>query len=145
VCLPPSWQQTSDPPHPHTHTHTPVGASSCRRGSDRPHTSQRGASAWRQRPAGDTIDGCGRWGRTDRSRRLHSRAEGRTRRSLSHAVVTSGEQDGGPTCSVLQVKSDCSSPQTLSAATTSTMTRKINSTESQTLPRLVEWRLAPTN
>lgn len=50
-----------------------------------------------------------------------------------------------PTCSVLQVKSDCSSPQTLSAATTSTMTRKINSTDSQILPKLVEWRLAPTN
>lgn len=49
------------------------------------------------------------------------------------------------TCSVLQVKSDCSSPHTLSAATTSTMTRKMNSTESQTLPRLVEWRLTPAS
>lgn len=49
------------------------------------------------------------------------------------------------TCRVLQVKSDCSSPQTLSAATTRTMTRKIKSTESQTLPTLVEWRLTPAS
>lgn len=49
------------------------------------------------------------------------------------------------TCRVLQVKSDCSSPQTLSAATTKTMTRKIKSTESQTLPKLVEWRFTPAS
>lgn len=52
---------------------------------------------------------------------------------------------GRPTCSVLQVKSDCSSPHTLSAATTSTMTRKINSTDSHIFPKLVEWRFAPTS
>lgn len=60
-------------------------------------------------------------------------------------IDISHSYNGVPTCSVLQVKSDCSSPQTLSAATTSTMTRKINSTDSQILPKLVEWRLAPTN
>lgn len=52
---------------------------------------------------------------------------------------------GRPTCSVLHTKSDCSSPQTVSAATISTITRKRNSTESQILPREVEWRLAPTS
>lgn len=63
--------------------------------------------------------------------------------NICYYVVKS--QTGRLTCSVLQVKSDCSSPQTLSAATTSTMTRKMNSTESHTLPKLVEWRFAPTN
>lgn len=58
---------------------------------------------------------------------------------------STSDESGHPTCRVLQVKSDCSSPQTLSAATTSTITRNMKSTESQTLPRPVEWRFAPTN
>ena len=39
---------------------------------------------------------------------------------------------------VLQVKSVCSSPHTLSAATISTITLKMKSTDSHTFPKLVE-------
>ncbi|CAG5878323.1 unnamed protein product [Menidia menidia] len=58
-----------------------------------------------------------------------------------------GDQDelqgpqADPGCCVLQVKPDFSSPQTLSAATTSTRMRKMKSTESQMRPMPVEWRL----
>lgn len=55
------------------------------------------------------------------------------------------EHDPAPTCRVLQVKSDCSFPQTLSAATTRTITRKMKSVESQILPREVEWWFTPTS
>ena len=51
-------------------------------------------------------------------------------------LVTVG--DDGLTCRVLQVKSVCSSPHTLSAATISTITRKMKSTDSHTFPRPVE-------
>lgn len=54
--------------------HTPVGASSCRRGYGRPHTLKPGALAQRQRRAEDTTGECGTRGRTDRSKRFHSRA-----------------------------------------------------------------------
>lgn len=57
---------------------TPVGASSYRRGSGRPRTLQPGALGWKQRQAEDTRGGCGRQGRTDRSRHSHSQAEKQT-------------------------------------------------------------------
>lgn len=127
----------------------PGGASSCLCGSCRPRTLQPAASVWTQREAEGTRDGCGRQGRTGRSRRFHSQAETSTQIVWNKTFSTLRSSDtnltGFPTCRVLQVKSDCSSPQTLSAATTSTMTRKMKSTESQIFPKLVEWRFAPTN
>lgn len=57
---------------------TPGGSSSYRHGCGRPHTWQPGAPGWKQRQAGDTRAGCGRQGRTDRSRHSHSQAEKQT-------------------------------------------------------------------
>lgn len=57
---------------------SPVAASSYRRGCGRPRTWQPGALAWKQRQAEDTRGGCGRQGRTGRSRRSHSQAEKHT-------------------------------------------------------------------
>lgn len=72
---------------------SPVAASSYRRGCGRPRTWQPGALAWKQRQAEDTRGGCGRQGRTDRSRRSHSQAEKHTQtHRMCHPLKESPSQ-----------------------------------------------------